>query len=71
MAALQALEVVDAHGVSSLGNCSARRRGDVLRMVFGAIPVVLAMAIFDTLLTNLGSTDRSDAVTARSRRVDN
>jgi uncharacterized membrane protein YozB (DUF420 family) len=41
VAALQALEVVDAHGVISLGNCSARWRGDVLRMVIGAIPVVL------------------------------
>src|SRR6266849_6300090 len=41
LAELQALEVVDAHGVSSLGNCSARWRGDVLRMVFGAVPVVL------------------------------
>ena len=41
VAARQALEVVDAHGVSSLGNCFARWRGDVLRMVFGAIPVVL------------------------------
>jgi hypothetical protein len=32
---------VDAHGVSSLGNCSSRWRGDVLRMVFGTISVVL------------------------------
>jgi hypothetical protein len=31
---------VDAHGVTALGNCSARWRVDVLRMVCGAIPLV-------------------------------
>ena len=40
--AVQTLEVVDAHGAGALGDCSAQRRGDVLRMVCGAVPVMRA-----------------------------
>ena len=41
MAAVQTVEVVDAHGASALGDCSAEWCGDVLRMVCGAFPVAL------------------------------
>ena len=40
VAAVQALEVVDAYGAGALGDCSSQWRGNVLRMVCGAIPVV-------------------------------
>jgi hypothetical protein len=33
--------VVDAHGARALGDCSAQWRGNLLRMVCGAIPVVI------------------------------
>jgi hypothetical protein len=40
---------VDAHGAGALGDCSAQRCGNVLRMVCGAIPVILVpRAILDT-----------------------
>jgi hypothetical protein len=42
MAAVETLEAVDAHGAVALGDCSAQRRGNVLRMVCRAIPVVQA-----------------------------
>jgi hypothetical protein len=43
------VEVVDAHGVGALGDCSAQRCGNVLRMVCGAIPLILVpRAILDT-----------------------
>jgi hypothetical protein len=42
VAALQTVEVVDAHGVGALGDCSAQRCGNVLRMVCGAIPLALS-----------------------------
>jgi hypothetical protein len=35
------LEVVDAYGAGVLGDCSSQWRGNVLRMVCGAIPVAL------------------------------
>ena len=41
MAAVQTLEVVDAHGVGAVGDSFAQRCLDVLRMVCGAISVVL------------------------------
>jgi hypothetical protein len=44
VAAGHTLEVVDAHGVTALGNCSARCRGDVLRMVCGALPPVSGLS---------------------------
>ena len=40
VAAVQTLEVVDAYGAGALGDCSGQWRGNVLRMVCGAIPVV-------------------------------
>jgi hypothetical protein len=39
MAAVQTLEVVDAHGAGALGDCSAEWHRNVLRMVCGAISV--------------------------------
>jgi hypothetical protein len=42
VAAVQTLEAVDAHGARALGDCSAQRRGDVLRMVCRAVPIVRA-----------------------------
>ena len=49
MAAVQKLEVVDAHGAGALDDSSAEWCGNVLRMVCGAIPVIPRRgAIFNT-----------------------
>src|SRR4029077_12317036 len=39
-AAVQTLEVVDAYGAGTLGDCSSQWSRNVLRMVCGAIPVI-------------------------------
>jgi Tat protein translocase TatC len=42
VSAVQTLEVVDADGVGALGDCSTQWRGNIPRMVYGAVPVVLS-----------------------------
>jgi hypothetical protein len=48
VAAVHEVEVVDARGTRTLGNRSAYRHGNLLRMVCGAVPVALAKLHPDT-----------------------
>ena len=57
MATLQKLETVDADGADALVYCRAHRCGDLLRMVYSAIPIVLGRMIsgtFDRLADGIG-----------------